>query len=164
MCYHIFKKFMSIILLHIHICPKTATFINRTQKKRSNIYTSEDWMDLIKNCRKRNPFQVNNMVGKFLSFENLNGVFKEYQSLTRVSAMIFKMRKIKCTRGSSVMEYNNDYSDIYKSVDLNKSGDLDDLLETLRTCNGNKSSFFNTYHQFIIPFTCLYPTTTEEVR
>lgn len=69
------------------------SFISRAQKKESHVYTPNEWHELIKNCRKHNPFGVNNMVGKFVSFDQLQPMFKEYQNLVARGAMISRVRK-----------------------------------------------------------------------
>lgn len=109
------------------------SFISRAQKKESHVYTPNEWHELIKNCRKHNPFGVNNMVGKFVSFDQLQPMFKEYQNLVAQGAMISRVRKAKFVKNQSEMYYNDDYSEIYKSVDLKKpTVNLEEFLVFLR--------------------------------
>lgn len=100
------------------------SFISREQKKKSDIYTPEDWMKLVRDCRKQKPFEVRDMKNKFLDFESLTGLFKGYHIILREGAKISKMRKIKFCKDSSLINYNDNYTEKYETVDL-KPNDMD---------------------------------------
>ncbi|CAK1596051.1 unnamed protein product [Parnassius mnemosyne] len=100
------------------------SFISRELKKKTDIYTPEDWMKLVRDCRKQKPFTVRDMKNKFLDYESLTTLFKDYQIVLREGAKISKMRKIKFCKGSSIISYNDDYAETYETVDL-KPNDMD---------------------------------------
>ncbi|CAK1586739.1 unnamed protein product [Parnassius mnemosyne] len=100
------------------------SFISRELKKKTDIYTPEDWMKLVRDCTKQKPFTVRDMKNKFLDYESLTTLFKDYQIVLREGAKISKMRKIKFCKGSSIISYNDDYTETYETVDL-KPNDMD---------------------------------------
>ncbi|CAG4939248.1 unnamed protein product [Parnassius apollo] len=100
------------------------SFISRELKKKTDIYTPEDWMKLVRDCRKQIPFTVRDMKNKFLDYESLTTLFKDYQIVLREGAKISKMRKIKFCKGLSIISYNDDYTETYETVDL-KPNDMD---------------------------------------
>ncbi|CAG5057377.1 unnamed protein product [Parnassius apollo] len=100
------------------------SFISRELKKKTDIYTPEDWMKLVRDCRKQKPFTVRDMKNKFLDYESLTTLFKDYQIVLREGAKISKMRKIKVCKGLSIISYNDDYTETYETVDL-KPNDMD---------------------------------------
>jgi hypothetical protein len=105
--------FLDNIIMHFLVSGHTYlsndtdfSLISREQKKRTDIFTPQVWMNLVRNCRKRNPFIVRDMKEKFLDFETLTCQFKDYPpTVLREGARISKMRKIKFCKGSFTVFY-----------------------------------------------------------
>ena len=117
------------------------SFISRAQHKQSHIFTPNEWMELVQNCRKQSPYIVHNMVGKFVSFDRLNQIFKNYHALVGDGVMVSKIRKAQFVKGQSVMHYNDDYTDIYKSVDLKqRSVSLQSFIDSLQSSTPDVAS------------------------
>lgn len=73
-----------------------------------------------------------------MSFDELRPMFRDYQSTVDDG---FQMRKAKFVKGESVMQFNDDYSETYKSVDLKKSSvNLHDFIEFLQNFTPDQGS------------------------
>lgn len=76
-----------------------------------------------------------------MSFDELRPMFRDYQSTVDDGAKVSQMRKAKFVKGESVMQFNDDYSETYKSVDLKKSSvNLHDFIEFLQNFTPDQGS------------------------
>lgn len=80
--------------------------ISDAMKSQSHIYVPEDYVNLIKNCKKKNPFATNKMDGKFKTFAELNYILINRQKTEcgeKVNWM--RIKWMKFTRGSLMMQF-----------------------------------------------------------
>lgn len=125
--------------------------ISKAQKKKQHVYTPQEWMDLVRNCRRRKPFMVMDMVGKFVDFTGLVKIMNNKgQSNNGNRILISKMRKIKFHKGDSRIYFNDDYSDDYDFTDLDKGGNRDVFINALKSFTPSEKSFVKplTYQKF----------------
>ncbi|CAH1113096.1 unnamed protein product [Psylliodes chrysocephalus] len=74
------------------------------------------------------------MVGKFIDFKDLLKIMgKGGQSTNGNRVLISKIRKNKFVKGDSKLYFNSDFSDVYDSLESNKSGNTKTFFETLHS-------------------------------
>lgn len=117
--------------------------ISKAQKKQQYLYTPQEWMDLIRNCRKRKPFIVTDMVGKFVDFTGLDKIMnRKGKSGNGNRILISKMRKIKFCKGDSRIYFNDDYSDKYDVADLDNEGNRERFINTIKSFTPTEKNMF----------------------
>lgn len=90
--------------------------------------------DFSKGVQKERSLFVNNMTGKFINIEELNKIMsKGGKSGKGNRAMISKIRKIKFLKGDSKIYFKDDYSEVYDTLEMNKTGNVEYLFQILQT-------------------------------
>lgn len=108
-------------------------------------------MKLVRDCRKQKPFTVRDMKNKFLDFESLATLFKDYQVVLREGANISNMRKIKFCKGSSILSYNDDYTETYETFFCNLKNYIPEKAPETRLISYQKMQDIRKALKFVPP-------------
>jgi len=81
--------------------------IAKNAKYASTVYTFDQWTDVIKSARKKNPFEIIRMKGKFREIEKLveSRKFNNENTSATVKFNFIKLRYFKVFKNSNKVEY-----------------------------------------------------------